>query len=108
MKFPPETRPYIPALFTFAGSFHEHFLAMWEVLISKVDLKERIQHPVECGWFWHHFNCLGFSSYPELGDHTFTLIQGFFCDPSRAGEFHVDDTKYADLAEKFATFVCRP
>jgi hypothetical protein len=106
MKFPPETRPNVPALFIFAGSFHEHFLVMWEVLISKVDLKERVQHPVECGWFWHHFNCL--SGIQGLGDHAFTLIQEFFSDRSRAEDFYVDDAKYADLAEKFATFVYRP
>ncbi|KIM39470.1 hypothetical protein M413DRAFT_191679 [Hebeloma cylindrosporum] len=106
MKFPPETRSYAPALFIFAGGFHEHFLAMWEILISKADLQERIQHPVECGWFWHHFNSL--RDYPDLGDHAFKLVHGFFSDPSRAGEFYVDDVKYADLAEKFATFVYRP
>jgi len=105
MKFPAETRPYVPALFVFAGDFHEDFLAMWEVLISKVDVQQRIQHPAECGWFWHHFNCLGGQ---EVGKDAFRLIQEFFSDPSRAGDFYVDDAKYADLAEKFATFVYRP
>lgn len=106
MKFPPETRTYVPAMLIFAGSFHEQYLEMWEILISGANTKERIQHPADRGWFWHHCSC--FYGSQDVCEHAFALIQELFSDPSRAGDFYVTEAKYADLAEKFATFIYRP